>query len=291
MAEMLSGWEIASALLKALTYAAALGAAGGALFLVIFRALIADERRRVESFTAAIALLGAGLSALAIPWQAGSLSGERFAGMFDPLFLELLIGSAFGASVLLRLLGLGLVAALLLHRPAAYWSAALGALLVIASFAMTGHTASFEPRLLGGGLVALHLLAVAFWIGALWPLLLVSRASDTARAAGILERFGTIAIALVGALVVAGGLLAWLFLGGLGALWETTYGNLFALKLVLFAGLLTLAALNRLRLVPDLAAGAPKAGRALRRSIALEMAAVAFILSTTAALTTFSSPF
>lgn len=181
MGEMISGWEIASFLLKGLSYAAALSAAGAALFLVIFRALSMQERGGVGKFGAAAALMGAGLTAMAIPWQAGFLSGEGLAGMFDPLFIKLLLGSPFGDSVLLRLLGLFLIAAVLARRPTAYWSGAVGALLVVVSFAMTGHTASFEPRLLGGVLVALHLLAVAYWIGALWPLVLVSRASDTAR--------------------------------------------------------------------------------------------------------------
>jgi putative copper resistance protein D len=286
-----SGWDIAGFLLKALTYAAALIGAGGALFLAIFPDLNARERQQVAKITAGIAVLGAMLTAAAVPVQAASLSGAGLSGMFEPMFLNMLLGSPVGTSVLVRLLGLGLVAVVILRRTAAYWVGALGAVLTVVSFAITGHTASFEPRLLGGVLVAVHLLAVAYWIGALWPLVLVSGAPDTARAARILERFGTLAMGFVGALVVAGGLLAWRFLGGVSALWQTQYGNMFSIKLTVFAVLLILAALNRFRLVPQIAAGAPGAGRALRRSIGMEIAAVLLILLITATFTTYSSPF
>lgn len=291
MEAMPSGWELAGFLLKALTYIAALSGVGGALFLSIFSTLSPLERRRIENVTAAIALTGAVLTVLALPWQVGLLSGEGFAGMFDRMFLAMLLGSSFGTSLLLRSLGLCLVAAVLLRRWAGYWIGAVGAALVVVSFAMTGHTTSFEPRLLGGALIALHLAAVAYWVGALWPLLLISRAVDHERSAAILERFGTIAVGLVGMLVLAGSVLAWLFLGSIAAFWETRYGNMLALKLAVFAGLLALAALNRFRLVPALAAGAANADGALRRSIGIEAVAVVLIVTTTSALTSFSSPF
>ena len=70
----------------------------------------------------------------------------------------------------------------------------------------------------------------------------------------------------------------------------TPYGQLLAVKLLLFAPLLGLAAYNKLRLTPALEAGVAGAGARLRRSIRLEALAVLAILATTATLTTVAAP-
>jgi putative copper export protein len=61
-------------------------------------------------------------------------------------------------------------------------------------------------------------------------------------------------------------------------------------KLVLVAGLLSLAAFNKFRLTPRLLAGDAAAAHGLRRSIHAEMALAAAILLTTAVLTTLFGP-
>jgi putative copper resistance protein D len=65
---------------------------------------------------------------------------------------------------------------------------------------------------------------------------------------------------------------------------------MFAVKLVLFAGVMALAAVNKLTLTPALLAGTPGADTRLRRSIGVEWGLVVAILVTTAALTTLSAP-
>ena len=62
------------------------------------------------------------------------------------------------------------------------------------------------------------------------------------------------------------------------------------LKLALVAGLLTLAALNKLRLTPAVAAGDPAAVTRLRWSIAGEATLAAAILIVTATFTTVVGP-
>jgi putative copper export protein len=61
-------------------------------------------------------------------------------------------------------------------------------------------------------------------------------------------------------------------------------------KLAFVAGLLTLAAVNKLRLTPGVAAGDPTAVVNLRRSIAGEMTIAAAILVVTASFTTLVGP-
>ena len=63
------------------------------------------------------------------------------------------------------------------------------------------------------------------------------------------------AIVTVTALVVAGGVLAWVEVGSLGALVSTAYGRLLLTKLALVGAVLAAAAYNRTRLVPALLDG------------------------------------
>jgi len=72
--------------------------------------------------------------------------------------------------------------------------------------------------------------------------------------------------------------------------WRAAYGLLLLTKLGAF-GLLLLAAWNRWRAVPAMAAGdAWAAPMALRRSIAMEYLLMVAVMATTAGLTTFYSP-
>jgi putative copper export protein len=62
------------------------------------------------------------------------------------------------------------------------------------------------------------------------------------------------------------------------------------MKLVLFSLLMALAAWNKWRLTPALAAGDARAALALQRSISAEIILIAVVLSLTATLTTLYSP-
>jgi putative copper resistance protein D len=138
--------------------------------------------------------------------------------------------------------------------------------------------------------LAVHLTAAAFWLGALVPLFMIARDAELARVAAIAARFGAAALYVVGALLAAGiGLLA-LLLHHVADLWASEYGRLILTKLLLVAGLLALAALNHVRLTPRLFASDRAALGALQRSIGLEIALAAAVLLVTAALTTVAGP-
>jgi copper transport protein len=136
------------------------------------------------------------------------------------------------------------------------------------SLAMTGHASTAPPELLTRPAVFLHGLGVAYWIGALAPLaVLTARPGDATLP--IVNRFSEVAVPVVAALALTGLGLAVVQLETFSALVETRYGILLTVKLALVLALLSLAALNRFRLTPALAA-ARGAARALRRSILLE---------------------
>ena len=90
--------------------------------------------------------------------------------------------------------------------------------------------------------------------------------------------------------MIVGLAFAWCMLGSLSPLFTTDYGVTLFAKLVLVAGLLSLAALNKFRLVPAMVQSAQGAGKKLRRSIAFEAIAIGAILIVTAVLTGVTTP-
>lgn len=280
--------SVASVAVKALGYLASLTAAGSALFLVTFSTLDAETRKAV----CRLGLAGACAAALAtlalVPLGATFLAGG-WPGALDPMLTRMVAQSPIGESVVVRIIGLALVALFFVGRRIANPAGLLGALVVCASFAFRGHVLA-EPRLVLGILLTVHLLGLAFWIGAFAPLFRLARQGDPTRAGALADAFGRRAVGVVAVLAAAGaGLLVLLTGNPLGAL-ALPYGQFFAIKVSLFVLLLGLAAFNRLRLTPALLAGDSRAGARLRRSIGCEVAAVCVIALTTATLTSVSSP-
>lgn len=280
-------FEALSVLVKAALYAATLGAAGGVFFLCSLGDLIgAEDRRlilrRIETGFA----LAAAASALSVMVIAGSMSGDA-AGMFDSSLLHLVWHSGEDGAVMLRMAGLLLAVRVLASRRAAPVPAFLGAACAALSFAWVGHArATGSPW--AAAAMAVHLVAVAYWVGALGPLLLLARHGDPRYLAPAAARFGRVAGLVVGALVLAGLTLLWRLLGSASALWASAYGRMAACKLALVACLLGLAAYNRLALTPRLLAGDARAVLLLRRSVRAEIALAGAILVATAALTTLA---
>ena len=284
------GWVALAILAKAAGYALALLAMGGALFLLVFEreanredAMLGRFVRRVTAM-AAIVLLA--VLALRFGIRAARISGMGVDGMIDPTMLGFVWDSPLGSAAVWRGIGALLVLFVLVPGRPALVGSVIGTVLIAASYAQVGHSLSEPPWLLGT-LLTLHLLAVAYWVGALLPL---RRAAASPDGAALLHRFGAIAIGTVGLLGVVGVAFAWLVSGSPAALLGTAYGWTLLAKVALVGLLLGLAALNKLRLVPALAEGDTSAATALRRSIAWEGTAVALILLATAILTSVTTP-
>jgi len=262
-------------------------AAGGALFLLLVAGRAAGAAtiaiRRGLRWPAALAILTA---LLGIGLEGGLLSAAAVDALARPAVWALGLASTAGASALvaagaLAILLLGL--ALPPGRPST-GALAVGALGAVGALALTGHAASAAPRALTVPAVLLHGLAMAFWLGAFWPLRIVLAREPRPVAAALVARFSRRALAAVAILVLAGLALAVVQVETPAALVATDYGRLLLVKLVAVAALLGLAAWNKLRLAPRLAAGEAAAARALASSITAEMAMAAMILVLTAAL-------
>jgi putative copper resistance protein D len=285
-------WDAAAVIAKAATYGATLGASGGVFFLVYSRTLLdsacAARIRRLIRVLALIAALAGGAMILV---TAASMSGEA-GGLADAGLVRMILQAGEGRAGLARLTGLVLIGGSLCARRSPAAAALLGSVAAATSFAWIGHVHSLAIR--GAWLpelaIAVHLLGVAFWLGALIPLLMVAGGADMSRSAATVARFGSAALIVVGVLLAAGACLLCLLLRDVSELWDGDYGRLVLTKLLLVSFLLALAALNHLRLTPRLFAHDVGALRALKGSIMAELAVAGCVLLVTAAMTTLAGP-
>jgi copper resistance protein D len=282
----IDAWAIAAIVGKAMGYATALLAMGGPLFLAVFRKAPMSARLLARKIAVIAALTGLAVLALRFGIRAARISGMGLAGAIDPVMLGFVWESPLGKAAMWRGAGDLLIVGVVMKGAVGLGAGLIGALLIGASYTLVGHALG-DPRWLLAPLLTLHLLAAAFWIGALAPLW---RAVDEPDAAALLHRFGKIAAATVAVLVAAGLVFAWAMAGSLWAMFATAYGWTLLAKLSVVTGLMALAALNKWQLVPALAAGSASAGAHLRRSIQFEAMAVLLILAATATLTTVTTP-
>jgi copper transport protein len=148
------------------------------------------------------------------------------------------------------------------------------------SLATSGHAATASPRWLTAPAMFIHGVAIALWVGALAPLLALSR-QRTGAVLYPLLRFSRIAVPVVGVLALTGLGLAIVQLESFGALIGTWYGLILLVKLILVAILLGLAALNRYMVTPEIKAN-PSDARTLKGGVFYECIAVLLILAVVA---------
>lgn len=273
--------------LRGVVYAGGLLAVGGTIFLLWVAGRDAADRARLRRIVRAGAVVCAATTVLALGVQGALLSGLGTRALADPAVVGRVLATSFGRSAGVRLAGL----ALLLATLPGVWSRArviasgAGAAAVIASFALTGHTANAEPRWLVVGANLSHTLAAATWFGGL-VLLVVAlrglRAGGDARDGGrLVARFSTLATAAVLLVTVAGTALAWSEVRALRALTSTTYGWTLVAKITVVAGVLALGAYNNRRLVPAIARGVGGAWPLLQRTLRYEVAGIVVVLALT----------
>lgn len=270
-----------AALLKALLYAGLLSCTG-----VVFAAATLRGVVELDGVTQWVMRRGAWLT-IAGASASAALLALRLGGELDEATLSAVFLSSAGAALCLQIAG----AALLLSTAgddSAQLMRLSNAGIATLSFAFNGHAASLG---ITEGLVAfLHASAAAWWIGSLWLLLWACQSVDLARAAALVRRFSTIALGVVGGLVLAGVVLV-LVLVDFDRLAEIAgYAKWLAFKVAIAVGVLAIAIHNKFRLTPRLAAGDAVAATELRTMIRAEMALIGSVLLVTAILTTYASP-
>jgi putative copper resistance protein D len=165
---------------------------------------------------------------------------------------------------------------------------AVTAICLMGSLAGSGHAAGTPGALGDVHLVAdvLHLLAAAAWLGGLLPLSLLFgmalRQTDPSLASALpvaTRRFSTLGFLSVGTLLATGLVNTCMLAGSLPALADTGYGRLLLLKVALFAVIVAIASINRLRLMPELpwTDAVRRLNRNARIEVALGLAIIAIV--------------
>jgi copper transport protein len=235
---------------------------------------------------AARPLLGAGLGLAAAGLSAVVVAERSAVGV--PL--GALAASGPGRALLREAVALGLVAAAagaLLVRPRSRAAlAALGPATTVAlgAHAAGGHAAGQSGLRAANLLVQwAHLVAVGAWVGGLVWLLAGLRGRDRDEQVACVVRFSRLALVAVAVVVATGLARAVGELGSPRRLVSTGFGRVLLAKAALVAALVAIAAVNRYRNVPALAAGKGTMA-ALRRTVRGELAVAAGVLLAAALL-------
>lgn len=235
--------------------------------------------------TAAIGML---LSIAAFVVMTSNMSGASDWDELRPHLEMMLYETEIGFSWVTRMISLAVVIVVASQSKrwptGSLWVATLAGSIALATLAWTGHGAMDEgaKRFWHFAADILHLLAAGGWIGALaaFGLMLRMKGSDPELLVQVLPRalsgFETAGALIVGTVIVTG-VANYLFIVGptVVDVISGAYGVLLLVKLVLFAGMIGLATLNRFYLSPALERSAQAgdyslAVTALRKSVVLE---------------------
>ncbi|PQO99561.1 copper resistance protein CopD [Pseudomonas frederiksbergensis] len=257
-----------------------------------------------RSTLAGTAVLGAMLSVASMVTMASAMSGESDFAELRPHIEMMLFETDVGLAWGVRIVALAVAGLVVMLRAPGFslWVAAVAGGVALASLAWSGHGAMDEGnrRFWHFAVDIAHLLAAGAWLGALLAFALMAKINALQTEARIrllaraVNRFEAIGAAIVLVITVTG-VVNYLFIVGpkLDEVFLSTYGILLFIKVMLFAGMLVLAALNRFHLGPFLERSLRDgqytvAANALRRSVVVELAAAVVIVGLVAWLGTLS---
>jgi putative copper resistance protein D len=231
--------------------------------------------RRPLVATAMVALVSA---VLVLAVETANMAG-RWTAAIDLNVLGTVLGeTAFGAVWRWRLLlALGVLVAAIIVRGGTRVMLLVLSASFLGSLALTGHAAADEGAI---GVIrranqAVHLFASGLWLGGLLALAIaLSLSSGRAHAATadrILRRFSDLGAVGVALILLSGIVNSWFSVGGWSDLLGTSYGRALTIKVVLVAGMIALAIVNRIVLLPTYQREPHLASRRLSSNIVLEL--------------------
>ena len=294
-----TSWELTSLVCKLLLYFGAASIAGGSLCLWLYN----NGKRQFFEKVISYIMLGAFLGFLGTLVnyfvQVGLINARGLTGMFDWDMASLLLETQLGEVTYMRLTGfiLAFISSLIFFRKAvrlpqqSFYRLLLGVhgiafLFVAFSFTKAGHVSVLTG--IARTAVVFHLYAFSAWIGSLFPLLLLTSSTELNLLKKLMQQFGDNALGIVIILAGMGALMLLELLDNPAELYTTPYGWVFLLKLFLVLVTLSVAAINKLVLVPAIVNNA--SALRLRRSIRVEMVAITLVLIATSYLSTIVGP-
>jgi copper transport protein len=255
------GWGIA----RGTVFASLALLVGGVVFAALVWPRARDSRRTRRLVMAGwVALLAS--TVLGVLFFGAYSQGGSLRDIVDLDVLRDTLDTRFGtvwlARVILLVGALVLVRVMFARRPAVeyplpgWWyagAAVVGGALVCTP-GLAGHASTGDHRALALAVDAVHVAAMAVWLGGLAVLAaVVMPRRDVDELRVVVPRFSRVALACVVALVATGVVHSWRLVGGLDALRDSEFGRVLVVKLVVFALLLVAATLSRElvgRLVP-----------------------------------------
>lgn len=293
-------WVTVSVVSKFLYLLGCAAVVGGLLGYIILQGLGRQLIAKVMQYMILGALLGAVASVCYFLAQVGAINDSGVAGIFDWTLAAMLAGTSLGLSAAWRVAGLFLGLAIVITLAWKGWSplsltlkaigiAAFSMLMfgmIATSFPLAGHVSTLPG--LFGVLLAGHVLAVLLWTGSLLPLWVSCSYGSPRELKVIMERYGTVAIAIVLLVLVSGSVILFQLLNNISELFGTAYGRGLLVKLLSVGLLLLLAARHKFSLVPNLVSDATILR--LKRSIGVEILLAIGVLAITAYVTTAVGP-
>jgi copper transport protein len=170
------------------------------------------------------------------------------------------------------------------------WPIGVGVVVVLVSFWFDGHTVSKGFRPLHAAVNTVHVAAGSVWVGGVVSLCAIAwlrhRRGSRAGVAEMVVRFSRVATAALGAVVLAGVVMAFIVLDSLGDLTGTEWGQTLLLKTAAVAVAAAIGAYNHFRLLPALDAepGSELLASRVRSTVTAEAIVLVFVVIVTASL-------
>ena len=247
---------------------------GGAAFRLL------AELPRTAMVTAQWAI-AAGLIAVpaALGLQGLDLLGGHLSQLGEGRTWRLGLTSPYGVTLGLAsaALLLGLIAIRSRFRTLARALAGPAIILSGVAIGASGHASVADPQWLMRPALFVHVTTIAWWVGALFPLIVLLRQEQRVAAPPLIAFSRAIPFAIV-PLIGSGAILAIVQLGPLGPHWWSPYGQILAAKLTLLFALFAIASWNRCVLTAPAARGDGRALKHMRRGIVAEVVIILAVL-------------
>ena len=295
-------WDLLDLVCKFLTYLGAASLAGTLFCLWLFKNESGQLRDDLLVYMAGGAFLGFQGALLRFFVQVGMVVDDGLVGMFNWGMAEIFIDSPLGDTTFFQLCGYALAFLLAIRYRKGirgnpyksgqasfrfFFSVGLFAfLLLLFSFRFSGHISVLST--VSKIAIVLHYTAFAAWIGSLYPLYLLSFSHNISFIQSRVKAFGDKAILIVFGLIAAGGYMLFELFASIKEIFKTSYGLVILSKLLLVIVILGIAAINRIRLTPDLVS--QNGVKLFRLSVKIEILVAICILIVTTYLSTIVGP-
>ena len=278
-------WFFFNPIIRMVFYISAFCSVGTYIYLIHFNRFLEIKHKSYCFFlikrSSIIGSAIAFLSFLSIP---GNMGGD-LKSIIDPELIQLTLETISGKAALLSLLGFIIIYFSCLKQNIVFYLLSfVGISSLLLSFVIFGH--STKHGLVGQFLIIIHLVGLSYWIGALLPLRKMCNFIDKEKLKIVAHLFGIYAIGYVGVLITAGLIFSYILLGNISALISTDYGNILLIKMIVVSTLLSLGAINKFKIIPNLSIDQNLGLKRLKKSIQIEILCVLSIFFLTSLLTT-----